>query len=101
MPDPTIRIQPQVLREVAGVHDDVARLVEAARERGGDILAAVDSYGPIMHEVKSAVGDLLLERDNALAEHAGRHRTASANLVRGSYIYSDVDDRNAEQISDL
>jgi hypothetical protein len=93
-----IRINPDVLREVAGGHDEVARIVEAARERGGDILAAVQSYGPIMHEVKAAVSDLLADRDTALAEHAARHRTASTDLRVAAHTYTDVDDQNAEQI---
>ncbi len=93
-----IHINPQVLREVAGGHDEVARIVDAARERSGDILAAVQSYGPIMHEVKAAVSDLLVDRDNALSEHASRHRIASADLQRAAHIYTDVDDQNSEQI---
>jgi Excreted virulence factor EspC, type VII ESX diderm len=93
-----IRINPDVLREVAGGHDDVARMVEAARQRGADILAAVQSYGPIMHEVKAAVSDLLAERDTALAEHASRHRNAGTDLRVAAHTYTDVDDQNAEQI---
>jgi hypothetical protein len=93
-----IRINPDVLREVAGGHDEVAGIVEAARERGGDIWAAVQSYGPIMHEVKAAVSDLLAERDDALAEHAARHRNASTDLRVAARTYTDVDDQNAEQI---
>ena len=93
-----IRINPEVLREVASGHDEVARIVEAARERGGDILAAVQSYGPIMYEVKAAVSDLLVERDNALAEHASRHRNAGTDLRVAAHTYTDVDDENAEQI---
>ena len=93
-----IRIDPQVLREVASGHEEVAGIVEAARERGADILAAVQSYGPIMHEVKAAVSDLLADRDSALAEHAARHRTASDDLQRAAVVYTDVDDENADQI---
>lgn len=96
-----IRIDPEVLREVAGNHDEVVRVVEAARERGGDIQAAVETLGPIMHEVKAAVSDVLIERDNALAEHASRHRTASEDLQRGAHIYTDVDDQNSQQIRQL
>ena len=93
-----IRINPDVLREVAAGHEEVARIVEAAREHGGDILAAVQSLGPIMHEVKAAVADLLVERDNALAQHASRHRTASTDLRAAAHTYTDLDDQNAEQI---
>lgn len=93
-----IRINPDVLHEVASGHDEVARMIDAARERGGDILAAVQSYGPIMHEVKAAVSDLLAERDNALAEHALRHRNAGEDLRVAAHTYTDVDDDNAQQI---
>jgi hypothetical protein len=93
-----IRINADVLRDVADGHDEVARIVEDARSRGGDILAAVESYGPIMHEVKAAVGDLLLDRDNALAEHSGRHRNASDQLHRAANQYTAEDDQNAQHI---
>ncbi|WP_459964278.1 type VII secretion target, partial [Mycobacterium avium] len=81
-----IRITPEVLIATADDHDEVVRHVEASRERGSDILAAVESYGPIMHQVKAAVGDVLLDRDTALAEHAARHRNASDDLRRGAAV---------------
>lgn len=96
-----IRIDPNVLRGVAGNHQDVVRVVEAARERGGDIQAAVETFGPIMHEVKAAVSDVLIDRDNALAEHASRHRHASDELQRAAHIYTDVDEQNSQQIRQL
>src|SRR5690349_18270210 len=82
-----IRIDPAVLREVAVNHEDVARIIDDAREAGADIAAAVDSYGPIMHQVKSAVADVLADRDTALAEHAARHRAASDELNRAVHSY--------------
>jgi hypothetical protein len=96
-----IRITPDVLREVADGHDEVVRHVETARERGSDIIAAVDSYGPIMHQVKAAVGDVVLDRDNALAEHATRHRNASDELRRAATVYVDQDEQNAAQITQV
>jgi hypothetical protein len=96
-----IKITPEVLLEVADGHDEVVRHIETARERGGDISAAVESYGPIMHQFKAAVGDLLLDRDNALAEHATRHRNASDDLRKGANIYVSTDDHNAEQIGQV
>ena len=94
-----IRITPEVLREVADGHDEVVRLVEAARERGGDILVAVGSYGPIMHQVKAAVGDVVADRDNALSQHATRHRNAGDDLRRAANVYVNADEHNAAQIS--
>lgn len=98
MSDSTIRITPEVLHEVANGHDEVVNHVEAARERGGDILAAVESYGPIMHQVKAAVADVILDRDNALAEHSTRHRNASFDLRAGANVYISTDDENSAKI---
>jgi hypothetical protein len=96
-----IRINPAVLREVAANHEEVARVVEDARARGAEIAAAVESYGPIMHQVKSAVGDLLAERDTALADHSSRHRAAGDELHRAVHLYINMDDENAENLRDL
>jgi len=96
-----IRITPEVLREVADGHDEVVRHIETARERGADILVAVESYGPIMHQVKAAVGDVLADRDNALSQHAARHRNAGDDLRRGASVYTDTDEQNAAQISQV
>jgi hypothetical protein len=96
-----IRINPEVLREVAGNHEDVARIVDDARARSADIAAAVESYGPIMHQVKSAVGDLLADRDTALADHSARHRAASDELHRAVHLYRNTDAENAENYRNL
>ena len=96
-----IRITPEVLREVAAGHDEVVDHIEAARQRGGDILAAVESYGPIMHQVKAAVSDVLHNRDTALSEHAARHRNAADDLRRGADVYVATDEQNATRISQV
>lgn len=96
-----IRIIPSVLQEVAGGHEEVAHIVDAAKERSGDILAAVQSLGPIMHEVKAAVSDLLADRDTALSEHATRHRNVSTELRVASATYTHVDDQNAGQVREI
>jgi hypothetical protein len=96
-----IRTNADVMREVADGHDEVVRHLETARERGTDILAAVETYGPIMHQVKAAVGDLLLDRDNGLAAHAARHRNAGDELRRGAVLYVDTDQQNAAQINQV
>jgi excreted virulence factor EspC (type VII ESX diderm) len=96
-----IHIDPRVLVDVAGKHDEVAGLVDSARERGGDISAAVESLGAIMHEVKAAVGDLLLERDTALASHANQHRAASNELHKAVHVYTNEDEQNAQRIQDV
>ena len=96
-----IRITPSVLREVAGNHDEVARVLDEARAKGVDIHAAAQTLGPIMHEVKSAVGDVLAQREEAFVNHAARHRAASNELIRAAHTYTSVDQQNAADLTDL
>jgi len=72
----TVRIDPEVLREVATQHDAVADQIGTARDAGDDIYAAVSTYGPIMHQVKAAVAEVLSERDAALLEHGSEEQKA-------------------------
>jgi hypothetical protein len=54
-----------------------------------------------MHQVKSAVGDLLADRDTALADHSARHRAVGDELHRAAHIYVNTDDENAANLRDL
>jgi Excreted virulence factor EspC, type VII ESX diderm len=96
-----IRITPSVLREVAGNHDEVARTLDEARQKGADIHAAAQTLGPIMHQVKSAVSDVLAEREEAFVNHAARHRAASNELHSAANIYTSVDEQNASDLDKL
>jgi DNA anti-recombination protein RmuC len=92
------RINPEVLREVASHHDSVADTIAEARQAGDDINAAVQTYGPIMHQVKSAVGDLLAEREQALRSHDEAHRSVADKLRRHA---SEVVEVEAENVRGL
>ncbi len=93
-----IRVDAQVLRTVADQHDDVAATIADAQQTSTDIDAAVSTYGPIMHQVKAAVGDLLAQRDTALNEHATTHRNAADLLRRQASTFTDVDESSAERL---
>ena len=95
------RIDPPVFHAVADQHDTVAAAVENARAAGADIHAAVAGYGPIMHQVKAAVADVLASRDAALAAHGQAHRSAAETLRAQAAAYSAVDEANAERLGGL
>ncbi|MCP5984759.1 type VII secretion target, partial [Klebsiella pneumoniae] len=61
-----------------GQHDDIASTVAQARLAGSEISFASESLGPIMHQVKAAVADLLPVRDAALQQHEARHTQLAA-----------------------
>jgi hypothetical protein len=94
-----IHISAAVLHEVADGHDQVADTIAAARAAGAEIAAAVSSYGPIMHQVKAAVADVLAEREAALLEHDNRHRLAADELRRQARAYVDTDETNAGRLT--
>jgi hypothetical protein len=93
-----IHVDPQVMREVAAHHDEVADTIAAARRAGDDISAAVSSYGPIMHQVKAAVADLLNQRDAALLDHHQTHRNAAEALRREADKFVEQDQINAQRL---
>jgi hypothetical protein len=93
-----VKIDPAVLHTVADDHDGVADAIESARAAGPNIAAAVASYGPIMHQFKAAVGDVLGARDAALREHGDEHRAAAENLRLEAAKYVAVDENNADRL---
>ena len=97
MTDP-IHIDPQVMRTVANQHDDVADQIAPAREASTEILAAVNTFGPIMHQFKSAVSDLMINRDAALLHHEHTHRSAAIGLRREAANFVTRDEINAENL---
>jgi hypothetical protein len=94
----SVRIDPDVLREVARQHDSVADQIEAARTAGDDIYTAVSTYGPIMHQVKAAVADLLADRDAALLQHGAAHRAIADELRRHAGAVTDVEAESAKRL---
>ena len=91
-----VQIDPHVFHAVAAQHDAVADAVDGARAAGADIHAAVASYGPIMHQVKAAVADVLTARDDALGAHSAAHRAAAENLRAAAAGYVAADEAAAD-----
>lgn len=94
MSEPII-VNAEKLRTVAGHHEQIAGIIDEARAQSEDIHAAAQSLGPIMHQFKAAVSDVLAERDEALSRHADRHRAASNELRVAAHTYTSVDEANA------
>jgi hypothetical protein len=93
-----IQITPEVMRAVADQHDEVADKIDEVRVAGTDIHAAVSSYGPIMHQVKAAVTDLLASREAALLSVQNTHRNTADNLRRQATNFTATDELNAERL---
>jgi hypothetical protein len=95
---PNIRITPELLIAVAARHDDVADEIAAARSAGSDILAAVASHGPIMHQFKAAANEMVQRRDDAFADHEAAHRAAADKLRSAAKQFSEQEEINAAAV---
>jgi Excreted virulence factor EspC, type VII ESX diderm len=98
MSSPEAHIDPAVFEVVANHHTEVAEQIEASLQVGPEIFAAVQSYGPIMHQTKAAVADLLAAREQALRGHGDEHRELAGALRREAANYVAVDEDNAERL---
>ncbi|OBA99971.1 hypothetical protein A5662_14860 [Mycobacteriaceae bacterium 1482268.1] len=94
----TIRITPELLAQVAARHDSVADEIAVARGAGSDILAAVSTHGPIMHQFKAAANEVVQRRDAAFARHEAAHRAAADNLRSIAMRFSDQEEINAAEL---
>jgi Excreted virulence factor EspC, type VII ESX diderm len=94
----SIRITPSLLNQIASRHDGVADEIAVARSAGSEILAAVATHGPIMHQFKAAANDVVQRRDSAFAEHEAAHRTAADKLRSIAAQFSEQDEINAAAV---
>lgn len=93
-----VQVSPQLIRDVANQHEEVADQIALARAAGADILLAVAGFGPIMHRVKAAVADVLAQRDAALDQHDATHRDAATALRAAAANFVSQDELNAERL---
>jgi Excreted virulence factor EspC, type VII ESX diderm len=101
MTEPTISVTPDVLRDVANQHDDIADTIATSRLASGDIHAAVATFGPISHQFKAAVADVLEDRDAALLAHDERHRAAASQLRRQANGFEGTEEENVTILRSL
>jgi hypothetical protein len=94
----SIRVTPSLLTQVASRHDSVADEIAVARSAGSDILAAVATHGPIMHQFKAATNEVVQRRDTAFAAHEAAHRAAADNLRSIAAKFRDQEEVNAAEL---
>ena len=94
----SIRITPELLVQVAARHDGVSDEIAAARSAGSDILAAVATHGPIMHQFKAAANEVVQRRSAVFAGHEAAHRAAADKLRTVAAQFGEQEDVNAAAV---
>jgi Excreted virulence factor EspC, type VII ESX diderm len=95
---PNIRITPDLLNQVAARHEGVADEIAVARSAGSDILAAVSTHGPIMHQFKAAANEVVQRRATAFADHEAAHREAADKLRSVAAQFREQEEINAAAV---
>jgi hypothetical protein len=94
----TVRITPALLNQVAARHESVADEIAAARGAESEILAAVASHGPIMHQFKAAAHEVLARRAAAFFDHETAHRSAADQLRSIAAQFNEQEEINAAAV---
>ena len=95
---PSIRITPELLIQIAARHESVADEIAAARAAGSDILDAVATHGPIMHQFKAAANEVVQRRAAAFADHEAAHRAAADKLRSAAAQFGEQEEINAAAV---
>jgi hypothetical protein len=93
-----IRITPALLNQVAARHDGVADEIAVARGAEADILAAVATHGPIMHQFKAAAREAVQRRAAAFADHEAAHRSVADQLRSIAAQFEEQEEINAAAV---
>ncbi|TGD90040.1 ESX-1 secretion-associated protein [Mycolicibacterium sp. CH28] len=82
-----IEVAPDELRQAARHHQDTAEQLSAASGSHGDVLASLESLGPIFAELRDAGRELLEQRRSCYEQQAVAHSELAAKLQRAADIW--------------
>lgn len=96
-----IRVVPAELRLAAQRHRVAADELMTAPRTHGDIMASVDSLGPIFSELRGACQDLLEQRRACYEQQAAAHSDLADNLNLAAATWENSDSVAAEELRNV
>jgi uncharacterized protein YukE len=92
-----IHVVPDELRSAARGHQDTAEQLSTAPSRHADILASLDSLGPIFGELRDAGRELLDQRRICYEQQAAAHAELATNLRHAADVWDHQDSAAATE----
>lgn len=86
-----IRVVPNELRLAARHHRETAERLSAVPTGHADIMASLDSLGPIFGELREAGRELLDQRRACYEQQAAAHADLAANLIAAAAHWEQQD----------
>ncbi len=93
-----IHVVPEELRLAAGRHQETADQLNEAPKSHGDIMASLDSLGPIFSELSAAGRELLEQRRVCYQQQAAAHADLADNLNLAAETWEQQDTDAARDI---
>jgi hypothetical protein len=93
-----LNVVPAQLRQAAGEHRDTADHLATVPARQGDILATLESLGPIFAEFRDAGRELLDQRRVCYEQQAAAHADLADRLSRAADFWEQHDEDAARQL---
>ena len=93
-----IHVVPDELRRAARDHQDTAEHLSTVPSRHADILASLDSLGPIFGELREAGRELLDQRQACYEQQAAAHAELATNLRHAADVWEHQDSAAAAEL---
>ncbi|WP_445167880.1 ESX-1 secretion-associated protein [Mycolicibacterium sp. Dal123E01] len=93
-----IHVVPDELRQAARDHQDTAEQLGAAPSRHAEILASLESLGPIFGELRDAGRELLDQRQACYEQQAAAHAELATNLRHAADVWEHQDSAAAAEL---
>ena len=84
-------VAPQELRSAAGYHRDTAECLRAVPADNAEIMASLESLGPVFAELRDAGGELLEQRRACYQQQAAAHEELADHLDRAAAVWEHHD----------
>ena len=96
-----LNVVPDELRQAAGEHRDTAEHLAAVPSGHADLLATLESLGPIFAEFREAGRELLDQRRICYEQQAAAHAELAARLLDAAGVWEQHDADAARQVRDV
>ncbi len=93
-----IHVVPDELRRAARDHQDTAEQLSTVPVGHADILASLDSLGPIFGELRDAGRELLDQRRACYEQQAAAHAELATNLRHAADVWEHQDSAAAAEL---
>jgi len=93
-----INVSPEELRQVARAHRETADDLRTAGLHDADVMATLESLGPVFADLRDAGSDLLVQRRACYEQQALAHADLADQLIHAADVWGQHDAGAADDL---